>query len=291
MRILLVLPTPGTDTAVAKKTTSASTTDPPPGDKLKDKTHDELPMSVDIMCYVILGAGLLGGWLNYLRTNNTIDPATGQPKPQPAHYALLCVVGGIVAAALIPLFLKTIQSNLPDKNDGISYMVFAGFCLIAAIFSNTFIDTLSKQVFQRLNALDTKVNQVDQKASDAHDKAETADEKATDAKQTADSTVEVLTDTDPAPIAADGNERGTVLENRSPNVVTTAPSLTATAQQVLTSLTNSRSIFNSEAAIAQKTGTDPAIARTGLAELVQKGYVMAVPKGPDTVYSLKKKVQ
>lgn len=276
----------GTDSATNAPASTTQTAAPSAGNPaLKE------PMEVDVMCAIILVAGLLGGYLNFLRTRDTITLAPNGEPTAHKNYALLCLVGGVVAAALIPLFLKIIQSNLlEDKGNNISYMVFAGFCLIAAIFSNTFIDTLSKQVFQQLDEVKAKVKEVDQKASDASDKADTAAQTATDAKDTAHSTLDSLTDVDlpAAAPAADANERG-IMESTTADAAIIDPSLSQPARQVLATLQASASIFNSETAIAQNSRIDPTIARAGLDELVQKNYVNAIPKGSNKVYSLAKK--
>ena len=59
---------------------------------------------------------------------------------------------GIGASFLVPLFLNTISSQLLDdirtkaEDRSKNILVFLGFCLVAAISSKTFIQTISKRV-------------------------------------------------------------------------------------------------------------------------------------------------
>lgn len=289
MATLLLVPTPVTATATAGKTdpTRSTTTATP---KTTPKIADTGPMQIDWMLGIILITGLLGGYLNFLRTQHAVDPTTGKPQTTHKNYRLLCLVGGVVAAALIPLFLKTIQSGLLDKDvNQISYMVFAGFCLIAAIFSNTFIDTLSKQVFRQLEQINAKADDAKKTATDASTKAQSADNKATTAQQTANATVTAMTDTPPPTPPTGPNARGEIVESLTAKPTVVDPSLSSPARLVLSALTASTSFFNSHAAIAQKTQIDTGAVQDGLNELLQKEYILPVPKGDETVYALNKK--
>jgi type II secretory pathway pseudopilin PulG len=71
------------------------------------------------------------------------------------------LVLGIIASAAIPLFLHIVDSNLmlEAKIDFTNYFVFAGFCLIAAVFSTRFLDSLSSSIINRLQQVETRQTQ------------------------------------------------------------------------------------------------------------------------------------
>ena len=73
------------------------------------------------------------------------------------------ILAGIGAALLMPLFLSMLSSSLlPDmlaadpKLD--DFLVFGGFCLLAAISARTFIQTLSDKILREVK--ETKKEQV-----------------------------------------------------------------------------------------------------------------------------------
>ncbi len=55
---------------------------------------------------------------------------------------------GIGASLLVPAFLKMISSNLATSADPNDYLIFAGFCLVAAIFSRRFITTIGEKILE-----------------------------------------------------------------------------------------------------------------------------------------------
>jgi hypothetical protein len=92
---------------------------------------------------LMLLAGIMGGVVNVTIRAEASDRKTW----------LWSIVAGIGAALLIPLFLRTVSSNLltgvlsesPNMED---MLVFFGFCLLAAISSKSFIRSLSDKVLQ-----------------------------------------------------------------------------------------------------------------------------------------------
>lgn len=94
----------------------------------------------------MLGSGAFGGYLNYLNDFDTLDNEK-KIKKDKFKYVLL----GIGAAFLIPLFLKMISSNIISSSQSIDYLVFAGFCLVAAIFSRRFISTIGDRILEAAN--------------------------------------------------------------------------------------------------------------------------------------------
>ena len=95
---------------------------------MKETTFLSTPISV------MIAAGALGGVVNYFlnRKNDPEGSSIGKS-----------ITVGIGAALLVPLFLNMISSNLTEMIRGSSttpadlskILVFAGFCLIAAISS------------------------------------------------------------------------------------------------------------------------------------------------------------
>ena len=117
---------------------------------------------------VMVFAGVLGGAINV---------ALGDvEKPSREAWAKSVLVG-IGAAFLVPLFLKTVSSSLvadilkPGNADEASWWVFGGFCLLAAISSRKFIQSLSDSILKE--------------ARDARREAETATRSAEGASVTA----------------------------------------------------------------------------------------------------------
>lgn len=95
-------------------------------------------------------AGAFGGYINYCMLNTSEARKTKQ--------GFKSIVLGIGAAFIVPLFLETIQSQLLDnsKKDTMQLFVYAGFCLIAAIYSKRFLETISERVLRKADdALET----------------------------------------------------------------------------------------------------------------------------------------
>jgi hypothetical protein len=96
-----------------------------------------------ILIAIMLVLGGFGGFLNYLNDFDTLENEQKSGRSR-SKYILL----GIGAALLIPLFLKMIESNIIRSRDNLDYLIFAGFCLIAAIFSRRFISSLGDRIME-----------------------------------------------------------------------------------------------------------------------------------------------
>lgn len=93
---------------------------------------------------IILIVGAFGGYLNYLHNFDTTED-----KQQSNRIRNKYVLLGIGSAILVPAFFKMIASDLlrySEPFDNINYLIFAGFCLVAAIFSRRFITTLGDKI-------------------------------------------------------------------------------------------------------------------------------------------------
>jgi len=95
----------------------------------------------------MIAAGLLGGAVNHFLSQET--------NPGQEYFGRSLWVG-MAASFMVPLFLNMISSNLIDSihgnattpGDKSKLLVFAGFCLVAAISSRAFIRTLSDRVLR-----------------------------------------------------------------------------------------------------------------------------------------------
>jgi hypothetical protein len=141
-----------------------------------------------IIVVIIMASGLFAGLGAYL-----LDPASeGNDHSSKRHAGARSIVLGIIAAACVPLFLSFLQSKiLQDILDAdikkppfLNYLIFTGFCLIAAVYWRKFLDTVSSQVLRELK--ETK-----ETAKDAKAKADRADEKAGEAAEKAEKAAEV----------------------------------------------------------------------------------------------------
>lgn len=100
-----------------------------------------------ILVLVMLAFGFFGGYLNYLHNFDTNEPSENTERVRNKYIFL-----GIGAAFIVPLMLNMIQSNLITYDDQKckpeSYLIFAGFCLISAIFSRRFITTIGEKILE-----------------------------------------------------------------------------------------------------------------------------------------------
>ena len=96
---------------------------------------------------IMVTAGILGGVANYFLADRHAEFAWRDLF----KYAVL----GVVAALMVPLFLNMISSNLLDlaRTRPINLFVFAGFCLIAVIFSRRFLENLSTKLIQQVSQI------------------------------------------------------------------------------------------------------------------------------------------
>jgi YEATS-Like-Associating Three TM len=110
-----------------------------------------------IVVVMVIVAGVIGGIINYY---------SADPEQKNRNYLWKAIFSGIGAALLIPLFLRTISSNLLSSIFGNNinyddYLVFFGFCLLASISARAFIQALSQKVYKDLQEAKDKVNKVD----------------------------------------------------------------------------------------------------------------------------------
>lgn len=93
---------------------------------------------------VIISSGVFGGIVNFCQLYSK------EYKGWPNFWK--CVVVGLGASFLVPLFLQMISSDLINKaktNDQ-ETLVFIGFCLVASIFSKRFIETIGEKILRQV---------------------------------------------------------------------------------------------------------------------------------------------
>jgi hypothetical protein len=110
--------------------------------KTLQKKHMRFDWHLFTIITIMIFCGGFGGLLNFLHKFDT-----GEETTQKSH-ALKFILLGIGAALLVPVFLKMIQSTLADGRTNSDYLVFAGFCLIAAIFSRRFITSIGERILE-----------------------------------------------------------------------------------------------------------------------------------------------
>lgn len=71
------------------------------------------------------------------------------------------ILSGIGAATLVPLLLNMLSSNLIKETanfDQNNYFVFAGFCFVAGLFSDRFINSIGDKILKDLEQTKNKVD-------------------------------------------------------------------------------------------------------------------------------------
>jgi len=100
-----------------------------------------------VLIIIMLGCGVLGGLVNYWGESVLADEK---------HPLLRRLAAGIAAALVVPLFLNMISSTLLEvsREKPLGLFIFAGFCIIAAISSKAFIDSVTKRVLNRVEQVE-----------------------------------------------------------------------------------------------------------------------------------------
>jgi hypothetical protein len=133
---------------------------------------------------IMLICGFFGGYLNYLNNFDTIEPEENN-KEKKSNYVLL----GIGASFLMPLMLNTIQSNLINFEDSFkigNYLIFAGFCLIASIFSRRFITTIGEKILETAKKAERTAKENKEKIETAQKELSSTNERIEDVKLAVD---------------------------------------------------------------------------------------------------------
>lgn len=102
-----------------------------------------------LLVILMAASGLLGGLVNYWGASQALSQSELYPF-------LKRISAGLAAAFAVPLFLNMISSSLvaDSKTDPLKLLVIAGFCIVAAISSKAFIESLSKRLLNQVEQLD-----------------------------------------------------------------------------------------------------------------------------------------
>lgn len=191
---------------------------------------------------VMLGAGVLGGVMNFFISEHRDE----KPLVWWQH-----IIVGVGASFMVPLFLNMISSGLIDQIRGTAtsiadpakLFVLAGFCLVAAVSSRAFIQSISERVIRELK--------------ETRDVAEDAKEQAAVAVAAAAPLVEA----DTAETIAATAEAVPALQ------------LTANEAKIARSLATSSYSMRSLSGIAKDTGLDRSTVNATLTSLIEKGML------------------
>ncbi|HZY10427.1 MAG TPA: YEATS-associated helix-containing protein [Bacteroidota bacterium] len=130
---------------------------------------------------IMIAMGWFGGYLNYLHNFDTSD-GEERNKVTKIKYILL----GIGAAFLVPAFLQMISSDLATSTSPDDYLIFSGFCLIAAIFSRRFIHTIGDRILEAAKNAEKSAHESIQKSEDTQLELTSAKERIEDVKLAVD---------------------------------------------------------------------------------------------------------
>ena len=216
-------------------------------------------MGIGILIGIIVAAGLLGGTANYHMEQTN---GAGFRKS---------VLLGLTAAATVPLFLKTVSSNLMGEclgGDIISHFVFFGFCTIAAIFSSKFLQSLGDKLLQEMKEVKQKQEEL----------TETTDVLVS---QNSDP----VAGENPASIPSEGSEFESFNAGNSKSA-TMAPN---EEQKILSVLGAGKFAFRTAEGIAKDSHLETSVVQLKLQELESAGKVKKTRRARDNswIWSLK----
>lgn len=122
---------------------------------------------ISIILLIIILSGILGGIVNFFISQS---PDRKADKKSCWGYVAL----GIVAAFVVPLFLNMISSNLLElgQSKPLNLFILCGFCLIAAVFSRNFLESVYSKIIQQVKKAENDAREVKEAASEP-DEAET----------------------------------------------------------------------------------------------------------------------
>ncbi|HRI60226.1 MAG TPA: hypothetical protein PK228_10900 [Saprospiraceae bacterium] len=216
-------------------------------------------MGVAILVSIIIGAGLLGGISNYFM-NKTDRVWLGYDF---VKSSLL----GLTAAATVPLFLKTVSSNLMQEclnGDVISHFVFFGFCAVAAIFSSKFLQSLADKLLQ-------EVQQVKQQQEEMVETQDILVRQSTEPEEPAVPPVETETVEEEHLESFKGGERSI------------STPVMSNDQKILKSLESGPYAFRTLSGISKDTGIEEKLVAVTLSEFESRGIVKKIKRSDGTV--------
>lgn len=245
-----------------------------------EPNHNPEPIVSAIgLIFLMLTAGIIGGTINYFiaakeqfsvaredSSSNTNEKGSGRKKEKELfHFPhgriwIVNAVIGIGASLLMPLFLATISSSLVNNllvnadssGSVVDAFVFFGFCLLAAISSRTFIQTLSSKVLQ-------EATEAKQEATEAKQEATEAKAEVTEIQNEVTPIIEQATESDD--ISLDEQQVSTIIETKG---------LSTDEKAILNTLNHPKYTLRSKSGIARETGFDQDKVSSLLEELVDQ---------------------
>lgn len=101
------------------------------------------------LAVIMIASGVIGGIASYYASD---------VRPEESSPILKRIGLGVAAAFVVPLFLSMISSSIltnPEQTPT-NYLVFAGFCIVAAFSSKAFLTTVSKSILDRVQSVEQK---------------------------------------------------------------------------------------------------------------------------------------
>ena len=130
---------------------------------LVSATHSDAPIisrGLAILLLILICAGLLGGLTSFL-----LEFSSQSKIPKIINFGKHLGLG-LTASLMVPLFLNTISSDLvaralSDKQPEslASLLVILGFCLLAAVSSRRFIQTMKDSIISKLDNVQATADQ------------------------------------------------------------------------------------------------------------------------------------
>ena len=215
--------------------------------------------NVALLILLIAGGGVLGGLANYFM--NRTQPGWLQGDFWKS------VVVGLAAAAVVPLFLQTVSSNLvadclksSSAEQVVACLVFFGFCSIAAIFSARFLTSIADKVLREVEEMKQTQNEL---------------------VQTTDALVDVNSDDQgavtPPESLKSGDGEGLESFGRETKP---APQLTH-EEQLMWNLEHGRRGFRTAEVLAKDAGMDVATVENMLQSMENRGVVKKMRRNSD----------
>ena len=106
-----------------------------------------------VLVAVMLMAGVFGGLVNYYMQSQYDPDTTSLPRS---------LVVGIGASFLVPVVLALVNSDLvvQSREDSTRFLIFTGFCLIAAIASRLVVTSVSDRILAEARAARQQADRV-----------------------------------------------------------------------------------------------------------------------------------
>lgn len=106
-----------------------------------------------VLVAVMLMAGVFGGLVNYYMQSQYDPDTTSLPRS---------LVVGIGASFLVPVVLALVNSDLvaQSREDSTRFLIFTGFCLIAAIASRFVVTSVSDRILSEARAARQQADRV-----------------------------------------------------------------------------------------------------------------------------------